>query len=357
MKKYLAALAPLTVLAACASPTSTPPSPTTSTASSSQATGPQQVTLLAHDSFVVSDELVKQLQDDTGIALNIVTGGDAGSMVAGAILTAGAPTADVMFGVDNTLVAKAANARVFEPYSSPELAHVLPALATDVAGGDVTPIDYGDVCINMNEPVLKKLGLSAPTSIDELTDPKYAGQLVVEDPATSSPGLAFLLATIERHPNDWQEYWAKLRDGGVKVSGSWTDAYEGQYASGKRAMVVSYATSPPAEVVYADDPKTATPTSTVLTDGCYRQVEYAGVLAGAKNPEGAKRVIDWLLSEQVQADVPLSMFVFPARENVTLPAVFTKYASVVPDPVQLPASDVDANLAEWLAQWGEVMGR
>ena len=354
---------PIMLLAACSTQstqsTQIPSSTAPSTTSTSSAAAPEnnKVTLLAHDSFVVSEELVTKLKADTGIELEVVTGGDAGSMVAGAILTAGSPTADVMFGVDNTLVSKAANAGVFEPYTSPELENVVTALATDTVSGTVTPIDYGDVCVNMNEATLKAAGATVPTSIDQLADPALASQLVVEDPATSSPGLAFLLATINRYPDTWQEYWAKLRDGGVKVSGSWTDAYEGQYAKGRRGMVVSYATSPPAEVVYAKDPSTAKPVSTVLTDGCYRQVEYAGVLAGAANPEGARKVVDWLLSEPVQADVPLSMFVFPARDNVELPEVFAKYAAVVSNPVQFPVADVSLGLDQWLAQWSEVMGR
>lgn len=362
MKRRTAILSIIAVamsLAACSSTSASAPSSSTAGANAStSASFDPKVTLLTHDSFVVSDELIKQLKVDTGIELNVVTAGDAGQMVAGAILTAGEPTADVLFGVDNTLVAKATRASVFEPYTSSELASVKPELANDTANGTLTPIDYGDVCINASTPSLKKANLAAPTSLEDLTKPEYAKQLVVEDPATSSPGLAFLLATIAAHPDDWQAYWQKLSDGGVKVAGSWTDAYVGDFSQGDRALVVSYATSPPAEIVYSEaDPKPTKPSTSVMTQGCYRQVEYAGVLAGAKNPEGAKKVIDWLLSEPVQSDVPLSMFVFPAREGIELPEVFTKFAATVANPAQLPADEIADNLDEWLTQWGEVMGR
>jgi thiamine transport system substrate-binding protein len=281
-------------------------------------------------------------------------------MVAGAVLSAGQPTADAMFGVDNTLISRALAAGVFEPYSPADLAQVDPSLTADTGNGSVTPIDYGDVCVNLHDPSFEKAGLAEPTSLDDLIKPEYKDMLVVEDPGTSSPGLAFLLATIARYGDGWKDYWTALRDNGVKVAGSWTDAYEGEFAgggTGDRAMVVSYATSPPAEIVYAADPKPEQPSTSVLTDGCYRQVEYAGVLAGAQNPAGAQAVVDWLLSSPVQADVPLSMFVFPARQGTALPDVFTKFAATVDKPLQLPASDVADNLQTWLSDWGTVMGR
>jgi thiamine transport system substrate-binding protein len=334
--------------------------PSETAVKSAEAGGPSTVRLLAHDSFVVSEDLVAQLQADTGITLEIVSGSDAGTMVAGAVLAAGNPTADVMFGVDNTLVSRALEAGVFDPYTSPELSSLLPALQDDTSGGMVTPIDYGDVCINIADTALADAGVPAPTTLDDLTDPAYRDMLVVEDPGTSSPGLAFLLATIARYGDGWQDYWTALRDNGVSVAASWTDAYFGEFAGGgdgDRPLVVSYATSPPAEIVYAEEPKPDRPSTSSMTDGCYRQVEYAGVLAGATNPTGAQQVIDWLLSEPVQADVPLSMFVFPAREGTPLPTVFTDFAATVDDALQLPSEEVAANLTTWLADWGSVMGR
>jgi len=343
------------VLAGCGSEDSN-----TDSESESSTAGPSTVRLLAHDSFVISEDLLAQLTAETGITLEILSGTDAGTMVAGAVLAAGSPTADLMFGIDNTLLSRAVDAEVFEPYTSPELASVVPALREDTGGGVVTPIDFGDVCINIDDDVIAAAGVPAPTSLDDLIDPRYRDLLVVQDPGTSSPGLAFLLATIARYGDGWPQYWSALRENGVSVAGSWTDAYYGDFSGGgggTRPLVVSYATSPPAEIVYAEDPKPESPSTSVMTDGCYRQVEYAGVLAGAANPAGARTVIDWLLSEPVQADVPLSMFVFPAREGVALPQVFTDFAATVEAPLSLPADEVAANLAAWLAEWGSVMGR
>ena len=361
----LAACASLLLAACTSAPASDGASPTSAGSTSASAAADQPspgstVRLLAHDSFVVSEDLIAEFEKRTGMTLEVVTGGDAGSMVASAVLAAGSPTADVMFGVDNTLLSRAVDGGVFEPYSSPELSAVVPALSADTAEGTVTPVDYGDVCINIDDTELARRGVPAPTTLDDLVDPAYADMLVVEDPGTSSPGLAFLLATIARYGDGWVDYWTKLAANGVSVAGSWTDAYVGQFSGGgdgDRPLVVSYATSPPAEIVYASDPKPTEPSTSVMTDGCYRQVEYAGVLAGASNPAGARAVVDWLLSEPVQADVPLSMFVFPAREGTPLPDVFTKFAATVADPLQLPADEVATNLPDWLAEWGTVMGR
>lgn len=361
------------VLAACsgqssAGPTTASPmgSPMSSAGLASTpsltATGPSAgatVRLLTHDSFALSEQTIADFTAATGWNLEVITAGDAGTMVAGAILAAGQPTADVMFGVDNTLATKAIDAGVFEPYASTQLDALEPALVP--ADNSLTPVDYGDVCINIDAGWFDQAGIAPPTTLADLADPKYRDLLVVQDPATSSPGLAFLLGTISRYPDTWTDYWASLRDNGVKVAGSWSDAYLGDFTAGggggDRPLVVSYATSPPAEIVYAAEPKPTRPSTSVMTDGCYRQVEYAGVLAGTSNPAGAQAVIDWLASAQVQQDVPLNMFVFPARTGTPLPQVFTDFAAVVDHPLQLPADEVAAQLPDWLDSWGTVMDR
>lgn len=335
----VALVASLGVLAGCGSPSD------------------QTVQLLAHDSFVVSEQLIADLKADTGITLEIVSGGDAGSMVAGAILASGQPTADVLFGIDNTLLARALDADVFEPYVAADRSSLEPSLIPETDA--VTPIDFGDVCINIDDRWFAENDVPTPTTLDDLTDPRYRDLLVVQDPGTSSPGLAFLLATIARYGDGWPTYWERLRDNGVLVSGSWSDAYSSNFtlSGGDRPLVVSYATSPPAEIVYAEEPKPTTVSTSVMVDGCYRQIEYAGILRGSDNVEAAQQVIDWLISEDVQADVPLSMFVFPARTGTPLPQVFTDFAAEVPDPLQLEPTTVAASLTDWLTEWGAVMGR
>ena len=349
-------LASVPVLAACSSETNE----TEPEASSTTDLAGQTVQLLTHDSFALSDDVIADFEASTGVTLELVSGGDAGSMVAGAILAAGAPTADVIFGVDNTLVTRALDSDVFEAYTSTEADALRPELAERSFDGRVTPIDFGDVCINIDDTYFAAEGIAPPTTLDDLTDPQYRDLLVVQDPGTSSPGLAFALSTVSRYGDGWVDYWQRLRENGVKVAGSWSDAYYGDFTfggGGDRPIVVSYATSPPAEIVYAEGEPPEVPSTSVMTDGCYRQVEYAGILAGTDQPQAAALVIDWLLSPAVQADIPLNMFVFPARDGTALPEVFERFAPQVPDAEELSSEYIADNIDEILSEWGAVMGR
>lgn len=318
---------------------------------------PTTITLVTHDSFALTETLLADFTARSGITVKVVAGGDAGEVVNKAALTAGNPEGDVLFGVDNTLLSRAITAGVFDPYVSPAAAEVAPELRASTAE-TVTPIDYGDVCINIDEAWYAEKKLAPPSTLEDLAAPAYRDQLVVENAATSSPGLAFLLATIARFGEDgYEEYWRSLRANGVKVVNGWTEAYEGQFSasgSGDRPLVVSYASSPPAEIVYAAEPKPTKPSTSVMTDGCFRQVEYAGVLRGTSKPEAARAVVDWLLSPEVQADVPLSMFVFPARTGTALPDVFEKFAARPTEPLSLDPAVIDQQRSAWVEAWDQV---
>lgn len=355
----LSLVASALLLAACgsaggAAPTS--PGPISPTAVPSSF-APTTVTLLAHDSFALTEQLLTDFEKRSGITVKVVTGGDAGELVNKAALTAGNPEGDVLFGVDNTLLSRALEAGVFEPYVSPAASAVPDALKT-ATEDSVTPVDYGDVCINVDDSWFADKGIPVPTTLDQLVEPAYKDLLVVENAATSSPGLAFLLATIATYGEDgFEDYWAKLRANRVKVVNGWTEAYEGEYTvggKGSRPLVVSYASSPPAEIVYAADPKPTEPASSVMEGSCFRQVEYAGVLRGTSNPEAARAVVDWLLSPEVQADVPLSMFVFPAVDGTPLPEVFDQWAARPSAPLTLDPGQIDAKRADWVDAWDQV---
>jgi len=314
------------------------------------------VTLLTHDSFALSPETLEAFTAETGIAVEQLASGDAGALVAQACLTAGAPLGDALFGIDNTFLQRGLDCGMFEPYASPGLAAVPDRFELD-AEHRVTPVDFGDVCLNywvdaFGDP------LPPPSSLDDLTDPAYAGMLVVQSPETSSPGLAFLLATIARYGDGWEDYWAALRDNGVAVTAGWEDAYYGEFAAGggDRPIVVSYASSPPAEVIFADPPVDEPPTG-VVTASCYRQIEFAGVLAGAGNPGGARALVDFMLTETFQNDVPLNMFVFPVIESATLPPEFAAHAEIAEDPFILEPAEVEAQRNAWTDRWVEIVLR
>ena len=312
------------------------------------------VRLLTHDSFSVSDGLFDNFTLETGIDVEVVNAGDAGELVSRAILTAGQPEADVLYGVDNTFLQRALDADIFMAYSSPGLASVPDELKLDPENR-VTPIDYGDVCVNYWRDELAV----APTSIADLTKPELASSFVTMDPEASSPGFAFLLATIATYGDDgWQDYWRQLTEGGVAVTSGWTDAYYGQFIAGggEKAIVTSYATSPVAEMIFATSDIDQPPTG-VIADSCFRQIEFAGVLAGTENPDAAALLIDFLLSETFQADIPLNMFVFPANRDVEPPESFLEWAAEVEDPLTLSPSEIEENRARWTDEWAEIVLR
>ena len=321
---------------------------------------PGEVVLVTHDSFAVSKEVKAAFEEESGLTLRILQGGDANEMLNRALLTAGDPQGDVIFGIDDSVLSRALDGDLLEAYHPDELAQVDSQYAD--ADDHVTPIDHGEVCLNVDRAWFTRRGTPPPRTLEDLTLSRYRGLLVVENPATSSPGLSFLLATVARYGEDgWEEYWQKLRANGVLAVDGWEEAYTQQFSGasgspGKRPIVVSYATSPAAEVIFASKPLAVAPTAAV-EDGCYRQVEYAGILRGAANEDGARKLIDFMLSERFQADVPESMFVYPVRSGVPLPAAFVEHAIVPESPLSLPADEVDENRDLWVARWTEIVVR
>jgi len=322
--------------------------------------GPVTLTLVTHDSFDVSEGVLEAFTADTGIEVELLAAGDAGSLVNQAILTEGAPQGDVLFGVDSTFLSRALDAGIFVPYESPALDGVDPDLVLDPEHR-VTPVDTGDVCLNYDVQGLADAGLEPPGTIADLADPAYAGTLVVQDPASSSPGLAFLLATIAEAGEDgWQDLWRSLRANDVEVAAGWEEAYYSSFSGaagspGDRPIVVSYASSPPAEVVFAEEELTEAPTA-VVESSCYRQIEFAGILEGTDHEREARRLVDFLLSPTFQRDIPLRMFVYPVVD-VPLPPAFVEFGPAPEDPHLLDPDLVAERRDEWIEEWAEIVLR
>jgi thiamine transport system substrate-binding protein len=317
----------------------------------------EEVVLITHDSFAASDEVLVAFTDRTGLTIDLRPLGDAGSMVNQLVLTKDAPLGDVVFGIDNTFASRALDEGIVEPYASPEAGPEIAELAPDETDR-LTAIDYSDVCVNVDREWFAEAGIPEPRTLEDLANPRYRDLLVVEDPSSSSPGLAFLLATIGAFGVDgWEDYWVALRDNGVKVAGGWSDAYyvdfSGPSSEGDRPLVVSYASSPPYEVAEgADEAPTA-----ALLETCFRQVEYAGVLAGAENPEGARELVDFLLSETFQNDIPEKMFVYPAAADAELPEAWVSFAPLAPEPFDVDPALIAENRQAWIERWTDLVIR
>ena len=321
--------------------------------------GPQTLTVMTHDSFAVSQGVVNAFETANNVKVNFLKGGDAGAELNKAILTKNAPLADVLYGVDNTFLSRALKGDIFEPYDSPALKDVSNEFKLDPSHRAV-PVDYGDVCINYDKKYFADKNLPVPGSLEDLIKPEYKGLLVTENPATSSTGLAFMLATIAHYGDSFTNYWKSLKDNSLVVVDGWETAYytnfSGSSGKGPQPMVVSYNTSPAAEVIFAEKKLEDSPTASILgPDTCFRQIEFAGILKGTKQRALAEKFVDFMLGKQFQEDMPTQMFVYPVNPKAMLPETFIKY-SPLPKQTTSLAPDVIAQKRDaWIQAWTDVV--
>lgn len=303
------------------------------------------VTILTHDSFVITEEQIAAFEEQSGYTLQTTAPGDAGVVTNQLVLAGDAPTVDGVYGIENYSVQTLLDAGVLASYTSPNLPSSAESLVIDER---VTPIDQGQVCINIDHAWFEANNLAEPTTLEDLTKPEYASLLVTINPATSSPGLAFLVATVTEQGDDWQSYWTSLLDGGAKVVSGWSDAYfvdfSGAEGAGAYPLVLSYSSSP-AEAGGATG---------VLEASCTPQVEYAAVVEGAANPEGAQAFIDFLVSEEFQSGIAENMYMYPVDSEITLPETWSQHAMLVEDPIQPDLADVAAQRNDLIASWTEL---
>jgi thiamine transport system substrate-binding protein len=321
----------------------------------------KEVVLMTHDSFAVSKSVLAVFEQQTGYDVKVLKAGDAGEAVSKAIVTKENPVADAFFGVDNTFLTMALDADLFDPYIAKGLDGVRAELLEADPEHRVTPIDHANVCINDDRAWFGRDGHPvAPQSLADLVNPDYRDLLVVENPVSSSPGLAFLLATISAYGDGgWQDYWQRLRDNGVRVVDGWEEAYYTDFTAGgggDRPLVVSYATDPAADVVFSDGKKT-TPTVGVVDGTCFAQTEFAGVLANAGNVAGAQALIDFMLSEKFQADIPLQMYVYPAVTSTPLPKEFRDFAPPPAESFAMTPTEIGESRRAWQDEWTDIVLR
>ena len=315
-----------------------------------------EVVLVTHESFHLPKKLLKQFQEESGYELVVRAAGDAGVLTNKLVLTKSNPLGDVAFGVDNTFASRALDEGVFAPYDA-----TLPEGADEylLPGDDdraLTPVDNASVCVNVDDTWFADHDLAPPTSLDDLVDPAYRDLFVTPGAATSSPGMAFLLATIAAYGEDgWQDWWTELMANGAELTDGWSDAYQVDFTQGggkgDRPIVLSYDSSPAFTV--ADGRST----TSALLDTCFRQVEYAGVLDGAENPDGARALVDFLVSPEVQAALPDSMYVFPVDSSVELPAEWAQFAQQPTDPLEVDPAAIDEHRDAWLRDWSDLTSR
>jgi thiamine transport system substrate-binding protein len=322
--------------------------------------GPDRTVVVAtHDSWAMSKKVLAEFTSETGYRVRIEPNGDAGQLTNKLVLTKGSPIADLTYGIDNTFASRAVDEGVLADYTPRDLPASVAHYALDDPreAAQLTPVDFGDVCVNVDDTWFAKHHLTPPASLDDLTRPAYKDLFVTPGASSSSPGLAFLLATVARYGDGWPSYWKALMANGTKITSGWSDAYEVDFTAGggggDRPIVLSYASSPP----FTSPKGGSEPTTSALLDTCFRQVEYAGVLAGAKNPAGARAFLDFMEQKSFQEALPDNMYVFPVDRAATLPADWAEFAKVAPKPYTVAPAEVAKNRDTWLREWSDVTTR
>ncbi len=356
----------LSLLAACTAPKndSTPaagPASAQATATTAVAE-PAVLNVMTHDSFAVTEDLIRVFEQENNVKVNFIKSGDTGAALNRAILSKGAPLADVFYGVDNTFLSRALEEEIFEAYDAPALADIADEFKLDDQNRAL-PVNYGDVCINYDTAYFAEKNLKVPQNLKDLVRPEYKGLLVVESPATSSPGLAFLLASIAQFGEEgYLDFWADLRENGVVVVNDWETAYytnfSGSSGKGPQPMAVSYGSSPVAEMVFAETTPSEPPTASVVgPNTCFRQIEFVGILQGTQQRALAEKFIDFMLGPAFQEDVPMQMFVYPVNQKAVLPEPFQKYAQFPEQPAALDPAEIAANREKWIQAWDDTVLR
>ena len=345
MKKFPVYLLLVLLLAAC-----TPALP----AATPTPAGPRTLRVMTHDSFAISEEVLRAFEAANNANVRIIPSGDSGSALNKAILAKGNPIADVFYGFDNTFLSRALQEEIFDSYQPAGLAQVAVEFKLDPQNYAI-PIDYGDVCPNYDIGFFEEKNLPPPQTLDDLLKPEYRGMLVVQNPASSSPGLAFMLATIGRFGEDnYLDYWKGLLANDLLVVNDWESAYYSEFSlhGGTRPVVISYGSSPPAEVIFAEKPLTQAPSAVMTTSqSCFRQVEFAGILKGGKERDLAEKWIDFMLSTTFQEDMPLQMFVFPVNPQAQLPIEFIQYSVIPEQTAQVDPQTINTHREQWLQDW------
>ena len=305
----------------------------TLTACGAASSNSNELTVVTHDSAVFTDEVLAEFKAETGITVKQLKAGDTGAMTNKLVLTKDAPIGDAFYGIDNTFSGV--------------------AIENDIIEGSLEAVNFGDVCFNYDKTWFSTNEMAPPTKVSDLTKPAFKGLTVISNPATSSPGLALLASTVDLFgESGWEQFWIALKANDVKVAAGWEDSYFTEFSgsSGKGAypIVLSYSSSPAFEIRDNGESQTAS-----ILDGCFRQTEYAGVLKNGKNPEGAKKFVQFLLGESFQNTLATSMYVYPILKTIALPKEWVDFAPPATKTYG-DSLDINANRKEWLKKWTDI---
>jgi len=288
------------------------------------------------------------------VDVQFVATGDARMMLT-KLLTereAGRPGADVFVGVGSVDLSMARGEDLFVPLTGediPNLASVREDLLIDPTNS-LIPYEHSYVTLVYDSQVLAVEDV--PLTFEQLLDPKYKKMLILEDPRTSSVGLAFLLWTIHQYGDPgYLDYWRKLLPNVLTITQGWSAAYD-LFLAREAPIVVSFSTDTAYSVI---EEGSARYKVMLLNSQGYRSIYLMGIVKGTKQQGLCKELLDFVLSPEVQERISTTEWMFPANRKTLLPVLFYQNAVFPPDPVMVPSERIGENLDRWLLEWAGII--
>ena len=299
-------------------------------ASKKKSTRTNEIVVYTYNSFSgewgAGPEIARLFEEKTGIKVTYAEIGDSGQILSKAILEKKKPYADVLVGLDNYSADKALKSGVIAEYKPAGADSLIPAELSQKLNGAgkkwyLTPYDYSHFAF-----IYDSLSdVPVPTCLEDLTKSAYSKKIIIMDSKTSTLGVGFEEWVKAVYKDKANDYMNRLKPSILTVAPGWSVGY-GMFTDGEAPLCFSYTTSPAYHVEYGEGDRFK---ALVFTDGHVMQVEGAGIVNGAPNLEGAKKFMDFLISDEAQSLIPLTQWMFPANKNVELPA---SYAAAAPVP-------------------------
>lgn len=322
--------------------------------------------ILTYDIAAFSDDMLTNFTEQTGFAVELVYTDDAGGILEIMLQTQGSPQVDLAVGLDNTYLQTALDFCLLT-VNNVDTSNVDPNVMALYDGPKAVPFDQGHVCLNYDESVVDGENLTEPQTLWNLTESQWTDKTVFPSPLTSSPGRAFMVATIDYFENDLDpnttafDWWKAMADNGATFTSGWTEAYEIHYSGGygawvdghlgDAAMTVSYCHSPGVEAYYGGNWTSST--SLVLPRATFHQVEYGGLVNGGGNQEAANAFLTFLLSEDINRNMPENNLMQSVLNNATWPEEEGyRYHTDLPTlNANITTERIGQEMDDWLMAW------
>ena len=328
-----------------------------------------KLTIVTYDVYGLTQEMLDNFENETGYEITMLKLDDSGSVLDHLLQHKNNQVADLAIGLDNTYLPVAEDHNVLWKHGLE-----LPNLSSQISESHLTdfaaPFDHGYICLNYDKSVIDGENYTIPTSLWDLTSEEFNGKVAIPSPETSSPGRAFMSATTyyfdmdEDNTTDWTDWWKEMSANDVIITSGWSEAYEIHYSGGygqwedghigDAHFVVSYCHSPGVEAHFGGN---YTISATLNLDNlAFHQIEYASIVEGA-NLAAANAFIEYLLSEEINSEMPVQNYMYSILENSSLPEdTGYKYNSVIPDkPAIIDQQSIIDNMDEWLSMWNSAM--